>query len=218
MRGKFDTRTADGRMEAWKTILPAIERIRDRIERAAVAKDMAGYLGVDESLVLERFRKAAANRSEPAPRSQGPSVPPMERLLLNALLKSEDAQKEILPALRENEAVKRFVTHKIFETLFALTVAQDVLTFSNLEARLADADKDLLSRLVFADQGSEDSLALEQARDCMTVLERQDKELRRSNMKSRVQAAERSGDFPEALRLSQELRDLDELLRKQRGR
>ena len=59
---------------------------------------------------------------------------------------------------------------------------------------------------------------MEQARDCMRVLERQDQELRRSHLKSRVQAAERSGDLAEGLRLSQELHDLEELLRKQRGR
>jgi hypothetical protein len=150
---------------------------------------------------------------------------------LNALLKSEDAQREILPGLREIEAVKRFVTRNIFEAVFAVTAARgdhqaaepldkssDVLTFSNLEARLGDADKDLLSRLVFADEGSEGHLAVEQARDCMRVLERQDQELRRSDVKSRIQAAERGGDLAAALRLSQELHDLEELLRKQRVR
>jgi DNA primase len=241
MRKKFDTRTAEGRMDAWKTILPAIERIHDRIERAAVAKDMAGYLGVDEGLVLERFRKATASRSEAPRRSHEPTVPPMEKLLLNALLKSADAQKEILPALGGMDAVKHFVTRNIFEALLAvsgghgdqhsqgqayrndkttapLRHSSDVLTFSNLEARLGDADKDLLSRLVFADEGSEENLAVEQARDCMRVLVRQDQELRRSHLKSRVQAAERSGDLAEGLRLSQELHDLEELLRKQRGR
>lgn len=245
VRKRVDTRTAEGRMDAWKMLLPAIEQIRDRIKRAAVAKDMAEYLGVDEGLVLERFRKSMVGRSEAAPRSHGPSVPPIERLLLNALLKSEEARQEILSndqtAELLRESSKRFVTRNIFEALFAVTAAHgdqhsegqayrndkttgslrqlsDVLTFSNLEARLGDADKDLLSRLVFADEASEENLAVEQVRDCMRVLERQDQEMRRSNLKSRVQAAERSGDLAEAIRLSQELRDLEELLRKQRGR
>lgn len=222
-RKRFDTRAAEGRMDVWKTILPAIERVRDRIERAAVAKDLAAYLGVDENLVLERFRKNGSERSAPAPRSQGPTVPPTEKLLLRALLKSAEARDELLPALRVSEGVKRFVTRSIFEALFVVSEAatgphSDVLTFSNLEARLGDADKDLLSRIIFADEGSEDSLAVEQARDCMKVLERQDQELRRSELKARVQAADRGGNLPEALRLSQELHDLEAALRRQRGR
>jgi DNA primase len=223
-RKKFDTAAAEGRMDAWKMILPAIERIRSRIERAAVAKDMAVYLGVDESLVLEQFRKSGATRSEPAPRDKVSAVPAIERLLLNALLKSEDARREIWPGGEQaadellRQSSKKFATRNIFDALFAATTAGDMLTFSNLEARLGDADKDLLSRLVFADESSEESLAADQVRDCMRVLERQDQELRRSSLKARVQAAERSGNLTEALRLSQELHDLEELLRKQRGR
>lgn len=218
-RKRFDVRSAEGRIDAWKAILPAVDRIHDKIERAAVAKDMASYLGVDEGLVLERFRKGAAEKTGTAPRARAAVVvPATERLLLNALLRSEEAAAEVLPALRELDAVKTFVTRNIFEALFAAAAAKDMLTFSNLEARLVDADKDLLTRVVFADESSEQTLAVEQARDCLRVLERQEQEVRRSNLKSRIQAAERSGDLAEALRLSRELHDLEELLRKERGR
>jgi DNA primase len=218
-RKKFDVREADGRMEAWKTLLPAIERIHDKIERAAVAKDMAGYLGVDESLVLERFRKSNnAGRSQAPTRPRQIEVPPTEKLLLNALLKSEEACAEVLPQLAQMDAVKRFVTHSIFEAMFAISAAQDVLTFSNLEARLAEADRDLLSRLVFADEGSEDNRGVEQARDCLLALQRNEQELRRTNLKSLIQTAERSGNLAEALRLSQELHDFEGLRVMKRAR
>src|SRR5260370_34135957 len=194
-RKRFDVRVAEGRVDAWKAMLPSIERIHDRIERAAVAKDMASYLGVDEGLVLERFRRGGAARSESANRTQETSVPVTEKLLLNALLQSEEARVEVLPALREMEAVKRFSTRAIFGALFAVTASGDVLTFSNLEARLGDADKDLLSRVVFADEVTEESSALAQARSSLRNLQKQEKELRRSGLKSRIQAAERGGDL-----------------------
>lgn len=217
-RKKFDMRAAEGRMDAWKSILPAIERIHDKMERLAVAKDMAEYLRVDEALVLEQFRKGTAAPKQPPSRTARGHAPAVETLLLKALLASDEARAEVAPALRELEVVNRFVLRPIFESLFAIQASGDVLTFSNLEARLAEADKDLLSRIVFADEGSEETTALEQARDCLRVLQRQEWEGQRSNLKAQIQAAERSGDLAEALRLSSELPGLDALLGGKRGR
>lgn len=218
-RKKFDMSAAEGRMDAWKAILPQIERVHDKMERLSVAKDMAEYLRVDENLVLERFRKnAPARGAAPQRAAASDAIPAAEKLLLNALLKNEEARAEVLPELQELDAVKRFRTRTIFEALFAVSASHDVLSFSNLEARLGDADRDLLSRLVFADEGNEESPALEQARECLRELKRQDGEIRRSDLKARIQAAERGGNLEEALRLSQELHELEASLGRKRGR
>jgi len=211
-RKKYDMRAGEGRMDAWKAILPSIERIHDKMERLSVAKDMAEYLRVDEALVLEQFRKNQP-AAKPAPaRSSKAEVPALEKLLLHALLTNEQARAEVVPALAQIEAVKRFTLRNVFDAIFAIEGGGDVLTFSNLEARLGDADKDLLSRVVFADESIEETAALDQARDCLRVLQRQDWELQRSDLKVRIQTAERGGDLHEALRLSQELPRLDALL------
>jgi hypothetical protein len=44
-RGRFDMKTSEGRVDAFKFLLPAIQRIGDKLERAAIANDVAGYLG-----------------------------------------------------------------------------------------------------------------------------------------------------------------------------
>src|SRR5712691_8420723 len=64
-RVRFDMRGTDGRMDAFKFLLPAVQRIPDKLERAAVANDLAGYLGVDPGLVLEQFKRAATDRRAP---------------------------------------------------------------------------------------------------------------------------------------------------------
>ena len=64
-RAKFDMRGADGRMDAFKFLLPAVQKISDKLERAAVASDLAGYLGVEPGLVLEQFKRAATDRHAP---------------------------------------------------------------------------------------------------------------------------------------------------------
>ena len=64
-RARFDMRSADGRMDAFKFLLPAVQKISDKLERAAVASDLAGYLGVEPGLVLDQFKRAAAERHAP---------------------------------------------------------------------------------------------------------------------------------------------------------
>ena len=71
-RLKFDMRSSDGRIDAFKFLLPAVQRIPDKLERAAVASDIAGYLGVDPGLVLDEFKKAAIERRSDAGERRGP--------------------------------------------------------------------------------------------------------------------------------------------------
>src|SRR5580700_8978591 len=116
-RQKFDMHTVEGRMQAFKFVAPAIQRIADRLERFAVANDVADYLGVDEKLVRDHFSKGTAERRVV---NRGPEVPPNERLLLNSLLASERARAEVVPALRDMPVVDRFVTKNVLKALFSL--------------------------------------------------------------------------------------------------
>src|SRR5712692_757527 len=81
-RARFDMRGAEGRMDAFKFLLPAVQKISDKLERAAIASDLAGYLGVEPGLVLDQFKRAAADRRAPAilpqPRA---NIPALERIL-----------------------------------------------------------------------------------------------------------------------------------------
>ena len=47
-------------MQGFKFVAPAIQRISDRLERFAVANDVADYLGVDEKLVRDHFSQGSA--------------------------------------------------------------------------------------------------------------------------------------------------------------
>jgi DNA primase len=96
-RKKFDMATVEGRMQSFKFVAPAIQRISDRLERFAVANDVAHYLGVDEKLVREHFNKGSVQRAASPPR---PAAPIEERLLLKSLLTSEEARMEAIPQLR----------------------------------------------------------------------------------------------------------------------
>jgi len=201
-RKKFDMRTVEGRLEGFKFVAPAIQRISDRLERFAVANDVADYLGVDEKLVRDYFAKGSEERRQT---NRGAQVPPYERLLLNSLLVSPAARAAVIPPLSEMAVVERFVTKNVFRALFELHGENREFRFSDLEAGLSDADRDLLSTVVFADEVLEEEKAARQAQDCLLALKAQDPKTEIAALRAQVKAAERAGNFQEAMRLAEEL-------------
>jgi len=202
IRARFGAATAEQRSAGFRALLPAIQRIPDRIERAAVANEMAEYLRVDPALVREQFRRLPGSRSEAAPRSPQASLPALERILLQALLASEETRAEILPPLRNHPALAQFVTRRIFELLCAM---EEPVTYAALEARLEDREKTLLASVAFADEVLEGTDCLEQAQECLRQMEVSSRDAEKASLRDRIRAAERAGNLEEALRLTQEL-------------
>src|SRR5260370_23508365 len=58
-RKRVPGRTSAGRVDALKYLLPVVQRIPDKLERAAVANDVASMLGVEQGVVLGHVPKAA---------------------------------------------------------------------------------------------------------------------------------------------------------------
>ena len=201
-RKKFDMKTVEGRMQGFKFVAPAIQRIADRLERFAVANDVANYLGVDEKLVRDHFSRGSAERTAPMRR---PEVPANERLLLNSLLASEAARLEAIPYLREMPAIERFVTRQVFQAVFSLHEEGGTFRFGDLEGRLGEADRDLLSTVVFADEQLEEEKAREQALACLRSLQALDPKSEVAALRAQIRTAEREGNLKEAMRLAEEL-------------
>ena len=208
-RGKFDMRSAEGRMDAFKFLLPAVQRISDKIERAAVANDLAGYLGVDPGLVLDQFKKAAADRRAPAPQAAPrPEIPALERILLKALLNSEEARAQVLPRLTP-VMTGSFATSEIFDALRQITEIGGAVTFSALEGRLKAASRALLHELMAADEMCDEAASLDQAQACLRRMEGDIKRRQMDELRSKVKTAEREGRIEDALASMAELSRLE---------
>ncbi len=212
-RQKFDMHTVEGRMQAFKFVAPAIQRIADRLERFAVANDVADYLGVDEKLVRDHFSKGTAERRVV---NRGPEVPPNERLLLNSLLGSDRARAEVIPALRDMPVVDRFVTKNVFKALFSLYSDGISFRLADLEGRLGDADRDLLSVVIFADEVLEEEKAAEQASACLRSLRAEDPKAEIAVLRAQIKAAERAGNFQEVMRLNALVVEFDQQRKRSR--
>jgi DNA primase len=204
-RSRFDMRTSEGRVAGFQFLLPAIQGLPDKLERAAVANDVASYLGIDRGLVLENFRKMAVERQEKQMRRVRDPLPNTDRMLLGLILTDARAQAEILPQLRDLPAVKNSPAAKIYQALFALASSGDAVSFAQLHGRLEDEDRDLISESLFRESVPptlEDGLA------CLETLRHIDLAAERDRLKAAIREAERKGDLQTALSLMQELGSL----------
>jgi DNA primase len=203
MRKRFGALTAEQRMESLKAMLPAIDRIPNRMERAAVTNEIAEFLRVDRGLVAQELKQRQGRR-EGAPKAPRMQIPPRERMLLAALLESEEARAETIPQLRGHPALEGFLTRKIFETLCGM---EEPVTYSALAARLEERDRALLAAASFSEDGETEWLDL--ARQCMRSLWLTSLEAEKDRLREQIKAAERAGNMEEAMRCLQALKQLD---------
>jgi DNA primase len=208
-RARFDMRSTEGRIEALKFLLPAVQRVTDRLERATAANDLAQYLGIDAGLILDHFKKAAAERRE-KPLTITAGVKPIESILINAFVASEEARAELLPIVRGLPTAEEFATRRILQALYAMADSGTAFSFGELEARLDDQGRELLHKLVFSDtEAQEPDKLCERAAESVRALQQAGHEARRAELKARARDAERAGNIAEALRITRQLDALD---------
>jgi DNA primase len=213
-RTKFDMRTPEGRADAFKSLLPTVQKVSDKVERAMIADDLAAYLGLERGLVLDQLKRAMTDRRAPSTiegraRSQPSPIPALERILLNALLGSDRARREILPLLSP-QITEGFATKEIFEALRRTTEMREgpgefsAGAFSALESRLTGKAQTLLHELLVADETNDEEINAEethwqQAQACMRTLEGSMRKRQMDELRARVKTAEREGRVGEAL-------------------
>ena len=206
-RTRFDFRSAEGRVDALKFLLPPIQRLPDKFERIAVANDLAHALGLDAGMILEQFRKSAAERSAPGKvKAEETEIPTVERLLLRSLLGSEAARTAVGPLLREVHLGEGTVTRAILQSVASMG---EQFSLDHLMGRLEEKDRNILARLLFADEGNQEAadeqVLADQAVECVRKLESAGRETEYAALKARITAAEKAGNLSEALALSEQL-------------
>lgn len=212
-RTRFDMHSAEGRMEGFKWLLPVIRRISDKIERAAVADEVAEYLGVDRGLVLDEFRRTASGRQKEIRVSPLSQVPKAERILLRSLVTEPAVRGILLSRLRGLQVATRFQTYRILEAIWRLYDSQPEFSFAELEGRLEEQDRGLLAEAVFADTTGEELFTPDQAVSYLGVLEREEKQAGVLELQTRLREAQRNGDLQTAIGLAEQIDTLKKALR-----
>jgi DNA primase len=206
-RKKYDVHTSEGVVAVLQFLMPAVHRISDRLERMAVANDVAAYIGVDRGMVLDSFRKAVVNRQDqPLQRTRTP-LRHDERILLNAILGETDLREEVLAGLKGIEAIQRLPSARIFQSVFALDESGGRLSFEDLHARLEEGDQNLLAEAVLNDDVQ---ASREEVMAAVESIRRTEEQDQRARLKTRIKELERAGNWQEALLLTGELQGLDQ--------
>jgi DNA primase len=208
-RTKYDIRTTEGQVSVLKFLMPAVQRISDRMERMVVAGELAGYIGVDRGIVLESFKRAVAERQESKFERPRVALRHDERMLLNAVLRTaedQEAAEALVGELKQMETIAALPSRHIFQAIFALHEGGGKVGFDAVHGRLEEADQELLAQAVLAEDSE---FSQEEVAAALVSMRRSESERKRGDMKRRIKEFERAGNWQEAIRLAEELHRLE---------
>ncbi len=208
-RSRFDTKTSEGVVEVLKFLLPAVQRIPDRLERMTIANDVAGYIGVDRGLVLDSFRKTVADRRESTIERPEEPLRVDEKGLLSVLLSDVEGREPLLADLEKLDILDRLATRRIYQAVLGVHSSGAALTFDAVSSRLEPEDQSALAEAILSEEVEGREITLEYGRQCLESLHRSDDQRRCRDLKVRIKEAERLGDSAEVMRLLKDLQSLE---------
>ncbi len=208
-RSKFDMRSPEGRVDAFKSLVPALQLVRDWVERGAIANDLADYLRVDRDVVRESLRRLVPGESSHHLRAVTAIVHPNEKLLIACLLASTNARAAIREYLRHSADMLPVLELKeIFEAVLAADDGGESFSLDKLMAMLEGRAHTILIELSFSDLGVDENDAPQQALHCLEALEWRASRKQSELLKRQIRDAEHSGDLHRALQLTETLNRL----------
>lgn len=218
-RERFDTRNAEGRLEAFRFLMPSILKLPGKLERLAVVNDLATQLGVEQGAMLDQFRRAATDRSTPRTFEDAlpkHSLPATEILLLRLILHHPQAVQPYIDTILSLEDFPQLASRPMLEPALSLLEAEGDVDFHALTARLNPEHGNLLAALFSSDTDSVEKNQEDPTRQveaCLAKLERDSLERKQKSLRFAVKDAERRGDMAEALSLMEQERNLERRLR-----
>jgi hypothetical protein len=126
-------------------------------------------------------------------------------VLLHWLLEDADTRAELVPRLAEAPWLERLGLGRILRLIVHLQATDPEFRYDRLEARLEEADRDLLSRLVLDDELGREHFAPERAEALFELLDRRHRQAQLAELRVRVREADRAGNLEEALRLYEQI-------------
>jgi DNA primase len=206
---KFDTNTTAGRVKALEFLLPAVQKVPSRLRRAALADEVAAYLGLERSMVLDEFKASAARRGSDHLAPPAMNAGHLERLLISCCLNQPEVAAEVLEILGQLEGWKRFPTAPIFDAMLRAYRGGEPVRFSSIEGRLDAEAKNVLAEVLLDEEIYKESQNRDQAIACLQKLDLIQFTEYRRELKRRIREAELSGDLEAALQLNQQLAQLE---------
>ena len=183
---------AEQKLRAMNFLMPFVQRIPNALLRSEWASRIAQQLRVDEPVLREALKRAAADRRSEVktqPLLAGKAARPAERRLVQMLMEKNDFRERLGQEIRAHQL------HVGLETERILTALLDEVPGAPPEAtslgpKLEEYDRQLLFEIAF-ESGAETSW--DEAESCLEVLRRRKSEEELASVQRQIEACAGSG-------------------------
>ena len=147
---QMDRSTAAGKIAALNFLMPYLQRLPNRLLRSEWATRIASELRVDEPVLREALRRAAAERrSEVKPNASllGPAVKPAERQIIRMLVEADGFREKLARALVSDALHRGLESERLVELL--ISKVGEHPDAATLAAALEERERRLLFEVLF---------------------------------------------------------------------
>jgi DNA primase len=189
--GRMDLSTGEGKLRAVNFLMPYVQRIPNRLLRSEWATRIAQQLRVDEPVLREAQRRAAAERRgevKPKPELMARTVKPAERRLIQMLVEGEGLRARLARELRAGEGGELFKgleTERIFAALVGACESGERPDPAAVAGALEEKDRRLWFEIVFETAAEP---TWEEAESCLSVLQRRGAEAELAEVQKQIEA------------------------------
>jgi DNA primase len=165
---QMDRTTAEGKLAAVNFLMPYVQRVPNRLVRSEWATRIASELRVDEPVLREALRRAAADRRsevKPKPELLASVIKPAERQLIRMLAEASGFRARLGREMTEGALHRGLETERILNAL--ISAADGEIDMAALAATLEPRDRRILFEVIF-DSAPEPTW--EAAESCLELL------------------------------------------------
>jgi DNA primase len=185
---QMDRSTAAGKLAALNFLMPYVQRLPNRLLRSEWATRIASELRVDEPVLREALRRAAAERrGEVKPKAEllAPPIRPAERRLMQMLVEAEGFREKLASEIAAGGLHRGLETERIFEVLVSVTSRGERPEAAALAAVLEERDRRVLFEVLFE---SSAEATWEEAESCLGVLRSRYLEQELAELQKKIEA------------------------------
>jgi DNA primase len=162
--------TASGKLAAINFLMPYVQRVPSALLRSEWASRISAELRVDEPVLREALRRAAAERrSEVRPKAEllTPAMVPAERRLMQMLAEPNPIRERLAREIADHQLHHGLESEKIFEILIASAESGQALDASALTDLLKETERKMLFEALFENSQPAN---WDEAESCLAVL------------------------------------------------
>jgi DNA primase len=203
---QMDLTTGEGKLRAVNFLMPHVQRIPNRLLRSEWATRIAQQLRIEEPVLREALRRAAAERRSEVkakPELMASAAKPAERRLIQLLVEAEGFRARLAEELRASELYRGLETQKILAALVEACSSGERPDPAALAEALEEKDRRLLFEIVF-ERAAEP--AWDEAESCLGVLRRRRAEAELAAVQKQIEAKPAGEELRRLLGRKQELR------------